>query len=998
MRLTLLCLLLCISCIDVVRDPHGYKHLDAASLSKPAERTRYEKLADRLFRKGDELMSDGDYQRAAQYFADALHIGSALHGAGGRGNVRYLVALAELYSHLDNPIYAKGFTIRAHEILRQQPEDERSAEVLLSLSRLYSWMGYSDSALECLRLAQPAALLAGKQQRELTRVINAEIAINEYDLGRAQDIEPSLNSALQEISASNKNHYASLRRIYSAVAALLREKGRSTELASALDKLKNQLYPNYDCLLLDLEIELLQTYLKQDEKERFAQLLAEIRARFDEDGLYDDEAVSRRHNEVCMTKQTRLFANEEVPVNLCVDRWSRRIPGTMLSYHAKQICFDRKAGLRLASLIAQASEKEGAFIEALTYYKSIMRSLTKMPPRDRIRYLSLFIDTAFRIASILTREDKLSGPQMNVWYQTLSAYEQQIKFYSLRHSEKEFYNFISTFVARQGQLMSLLHDMKSPDEFPRVAFTAQALHNSRDIDESARRAAIWTQAQVSIELREALERYQFLVAHAVQKEQSVAAEPATATAVPSELEALEDWLQVRLPAARRAAVPEDVSQLLPLLSEALPPEAALITFVHYLYLPSRHASGQPLPEPQARYHAFVLRRGVRLTSVDLGPAEAIDQDVARLRRAICQPGQAECARLASQGLTYEEPAAALRRKLIGPIEAALAGARELLVSADGALHLVPFAVLQEDGLFLTEQFQIRHVSSALDLLARPNRTDSKPSLYVFADPDLRSQVVPLAAASGASTMRGAPLGLSQRAHSCITNLQDLPQLPAARQEAAHIQKLFPAARLFVGESAAEATLRALPLSPGILHLAMHAVICGAEAAVPSDFRLRGASHFTEEPVRLPQNPLLRSGLILAGAGIGQDAPDLDRNFLNDGWITALEVSSLPLSGTQLVVLSACGTARGSVLPGHGVAGLRRAFFAAGAETVVASLWDLEDEVARDFMSAFYAQLKRGKDRAGALREAAAEVRRKKPNPFHWAPFILLGQGGPIRGI
>ena len=101
---------------------------------------------------------------------------------------------------------------------------------------------------------------------------------------------------------------------------------------------------------------------------------------------------------------------------------------------------------------------------------------------------------------------------------------------------------------------------------------------------------------------------------------------------------------------------------------------------------------------------------------------------------------------------------------------------------------------------------------------------------------------------------------------------------------------------------------------------------------------------------------------------------------------------------ELVVLSACDTGRGDVHLGQGVYGLRRAFVVAGAETVVMSLWKVNDETTRELMEAYYRNLLAGQSRAMALHEAMRLLRATQPHPHHWAPFIALGQDAPLRAL
>jgi CHAT domain-containing protein len=109
----------------------------------------------------------------------------------------------------------------------------------------------------------------------------------------------------------------------------------------------------------------------------------------------------------------------------------------------------------------------------------------------------------------------------------------------------------------------------------------------------------------------------------------------------------------------------------------------------------------------------------------------------------------------------------------------------------------------------------------------------------------------------------------------------------------------------------------------------------------------------------------------------------------DGYLRAAEIYGLELTA-DLVVLSGCATARGR-LTGDGVFGLPRAFIYAGTPSVVASLWDVSDEATAFLMDRFYAELLRSGHKAGALRTAQLETRRRYPHPALWAPFVLIGE-------
>jgi CHAT domain-containing protein len=143
-----------------------------------------------------------------------------------------------------------------------------------------------------------------------------------------------------------------------------------------------------------------------------------------------------------------------------------------------------------------------------------------------------------------------------------------------------------------------------------------------------------------------------------------------------------------------------------------------------------------------------------------------------------------------------------------------------------------------------------------------------------------------------------------------------------------------------------------------------------------------------------ENPLLRSGLALAGANTFLEHGNLSIEA-EDGILTAEDVSGLDLLTTELVVLSACETGLGEVRTGEGVFGLRRAFVLAGAKTLVMSLWKVPDAQTRELMEDFYQRILNGHPRIDALCEAQLEMKKKYPHPFYWGAFICQGDPGPL---
>jgi CHAT domain-containing protein len=426
------------------------------------------------------------------------------------------------------------------------------------------------------------------------------------------------------------------------------------------------------------------------------------------------------------------------------------------------------------------------------------------------------------------------------------------------------------------------------------------------------------------------------------------------------------------------------------VAAALPRDSTLLEFIAYRDSPL-------VPEPgttpsrilsELRYLALLLFPDGRTSAVDLGPAAPIDRAALRLHDA-----------LARRSVSYQPAAQELYALAIRPLVPLLGKMRRLFLSPDGQLALVSFAALHDGRRFLVDTFDITYLTSGRDLLPRPKDIPHTRSVVVLADPDFVSTPAALSLTAGtASALADLSASLARFFSTLRSNLADLPwpSLPGTRKEAEAIHRLLPQAQLLLGPAATKDALLKLE-KPGLLHIATHGFFL-EDGSAPVDSR--AVKNFgtvgNSGPRHRPPDPLLRSGLVLAGAHAPAARPDSPRR--EDSLVTALELAGMNLWGTQLVVLSACDTGRGDVTLGQGVYGLRRALVVAGAETLVTSLWMVNDETTRELMEGYYGNLLAGQGRTAALREAMQALRQKQPHPHFWAPFIAIGRDSPLQGI
>lgn len=139
---------------------------------------------------------------------------------------------------------------------------------------------------------------------------------------------------------------------------------------------------------------------------------------------------------------------------------------------------------------------------------------------------------------------------------------------------------------------------------------------------------------------------------------------------------------------------------------------------------------------------------------------------------------------------------------------------------------------------------------------------------------------------------------------------------------------------------------------------------------------------------LQRNPMLRSGLVLSGANRAWMEKDIIEE-IEDGLLTADEISNMRLGHLLLAVLSACNTALGPINNSEGVFGLQRAFKLAGAQTLIISLWPVDDRATAEFMVSFYRSWLTGKDMRTAFTETQYTFREKYGDPYYWAGFVMV---------
>ena len=332
--------------------------------------------------------------------------------------------------------------------------------------------------------------------------------------------------------------------------------------------------------------------------------------------------------------------------------------------------------------------------------------------------------------------------------------------------------------------------------------------------------------------------------------------------------------------------------------------------------------------------------------------------------------------------------------LWAPFDSILGAAKKIYYSPAGLLHRLNLeAINYKKNQLLSEHYKLIRLVSLRSLLNKENQTNESPEsrCYLFGGLDYDRTEEPSLnnwreeKVSGSTQSEQGELGSVRPANrSGVSNW--LP-LANTEKEVVEIARQMEAAgmkvELLAGVEGTEERIKNLPVRPRILHFATHGYFFPDPKKTAGE--LPGISKLPS--MQLAEHPMVRSGLVLAGANqsaSGTPFP-VDRE---DGLLTAYEVSRLDLSGTELVVLSACDTGLGEVRGNEGVYGLQRAFKIAGAKYILMSLWQVPDEETAQLMTSFYRHWLTGKTVREALLQAQRTMREKYP-PYYWAGFVLM---------
>ena len=289
------------------------------------------------------------------------------------------------------------------------------------------------------------------------------------------------------------------------------------------------------------------------------------------------------------------------------------------------------------------------------------------------------------------------------------------------------------------------------------------------------------------------------------------------------------------------------------------------------------------------------------------------------------------------------------------IDLLVAGKKLIYLSPDGVYNQININTLKKpDGDYLENRFDIVTIGNSKDLIAiKSKKPITKKDAFILGFPDFGAAAV---------------------------------ALPGTKAEIDGVSKILKTSGYTVvlkeQKTATEANIKEVK-GPALMHIATHGYFL-------ADANLGTGDAMGIDAENAKNNPLLRSGLILAGAPEPgqQESTDLQSN--DNGILTAYEAMNLNLEGTDLIVLSACETGLGDVKAGEGVYGLQRSFMVAGANALIMSLWKVDDAATQMLMTNFYTNWTKGGNKLKAFKQAQLQLMVKYKDPYYWGAFVMMG--------
>jgi CHAT domain-containing protein len=423
------------------------------------------------------------------------------------------------------------------------------------------------------------------------------------------------------------------------------------------------------------------------------------------------------------------------------------------------------------------------------------------------------------------------------------------------------------------------------------------------------------------------------------------------------------------------------------VQHSLQPGDATIEFITY------NASGI-IPAQQNDYAALLLLHGDKRAHFVPLCAEAkanklINYDSDRKADYVDRIYQ-----INGRGFVLDEaPVASTYDLFWHPLDSLLQGVQRIYYSPSGLLYRINLnAVAVSDTTILSDHYDLIQMESTRNLVNKKKSTQEVQGnailfggiAYTLPSPQSSNQIV--LSASSRTFSKATSFAIPEDARGQYEQWNYLPGTEKEVNRIAEIlsKKNFSVTRLTGTEATEESFVNCCisGQSPGILHISTHGFFFNEPRT--QDQHSDAINEYHRSP-----DPMIRSGILFAGANDTWKSAENLVTGIEDGIVTAKDISQMNLAQTELVVLSACETGLGDILGDEGVYGLRRAFEIAGAQHLIMSLWQVPDKQTSELMILFYSKwINEELSIHDAFNAAQRTMREKYDNPYFWAGFVL----------
>ena len=949
-------------------------HDEAEPLFLQALEIRREQLGERHLEVATSLNNlallyrlQGRYDEAEPLFLQTLEIDQEQLGERHPEVATSLNNLASLYQDQGRYDEAEPLFLRALEISHEQLGEHHPdvAAILNNLALLHMDQGRYDEVeslfLQALKISHEQL---GERHPEVAISLN-NLAMLYIEQGRYDEVESLFLQALEISREQLGERHPQVATNMNNLALLYGYQGRYVEVESlflkALEIYQEQLGERHPTVAISLNnlAELYRAQGRYSEAEPFYSQALEIHR----------EHLGERHPQVAtsLNNLANLYQDQ--------GRYSEAEPlhRQALEMRHEQLGENHPVVVISLNDLANLYAKQGRYAEA----ESLALQVLEMS-REQLWEHSPYVANSLNNLALLSQAQGKVNQSISYLQAGLDIEEQHLdlNLATLAEEQRQAYAAQRSNITTNVAISLHLQAAPNSPEAAQLALTTLLRRKGRILDagtnsQQALRQNLTPEDQAT--LAQLTTVHQELADLVFNAPANVSAENYQARIARLEAEAneLEATLARRSAAFRAESEPIEIATV----QDRIPANGVLVEFVRY----SPFDVAAEFRWGEARYAAYLLFPDGRIGAVDLGNAAEIDAAVQAFS------GDLRTAALPATRANEEEGSASqlISALIFDPIAPYLTDREHLLISPDSQLNRIPFEALQTGagGDYLVQHYQISYLNSGRDLLKFETIAPSTAPALVLANPDYDST-------EAANTVASE----DHRRSAELSQLQVGP-LPGTAAEAEAIAPLLPNATVLTEDEATENVLKAAQ-APRILHIATHGFFLPnvERSGEPESWLATRSSDNPLAAVDISiENPLLRSGLALAGFNARQSGSE-------DGVLTALEVANLNLFGTQLVVLSACETGLGDIVNGDGVYGLRRSFAIAGAESQLMSLWLVSDDGTQALMARYYEKLVSGMGRSEALRETQLEMIAEDgrySHPYYWASFILAGDWRPL---